>query len=166
MAALNRVFGSTLWTLDLCRAWNWGTLTAHVKHNAAAAHRTAHARWISMGQRVIGHIPGYHGTSAYHAESAEGHSAHNRGVGPDSCAFADQSPPELCFSLDECARIDHVREDHRRAAEHPLLKLDPLVDRHVILHLTAVTYGDVRSNDDVLADSATAADSSVLRARG
>ena len=52
------------------------------------------------------------------------------------------------------ARIEHVGEDHRRAAEDVILQGHPLVDRHVVLDLDMIADGDVVAHVDVLPQGA------------
>ena len=84
--------------------------------------------------------------------------ADDRRVRADRRAAPHERPPVLVLARDVAARIDDVREHHRRPAEHVVLELDALVDRDVVLDLHVVADPRAVHHDDVLAERAALAD--------
>src|SRR6185369_14459228 len=89
---------------------------------------------------------------------ADGVTAYHRRIRAERGAAADRRRPVLVFSRYVAARVHHVREHHRRTAEHVVFEDHTGVDRHVVLNLDVVADGDAGRNHDVLTDVAALAD--------
>ncbi len=84
--------------------------------------------------------------------------AHDRRVGADGRAPADQGRAELVLARHVAPRVHHVGEHRARTAEDVVLQRDALVHRHVVLDLHAVADHDGAADEHVLAEHAVAAE--------
>ena len=135
---------------------------AHRQLDAAVAGPAAQPRGVTVHRGVIRHIGGDDRARANEAIAPQGHAAHDRRVGANGSTTLDQRAPVLRLALDEGARIEHISEYHRRAAEHVVLEDHPGVDRYIVLDLAAVADDTVGGDDDVLADIDALANRAVL----
>src|SRR5208283_5280233 len=92
--------------------------------------------------------------------------AYDGRIGPDRRTAPDQGLFILRAADDLRARIRHIREDARRAAENIILDDQPRVQRYVVLYLDVVTHFYVGRDAHILTDVAVLPDRAVLHDMG
>jgi hypothetical protein len=92
----------------------------------------------SDDQLMIQDIPRHDRSRTNHGKSSDRSPTYNSRVGADGCPSSDNRLAELILPLDEGARREHIREYTRRTAEYLFLQCDAVINRNIILDLTAV----------------------------
>ena len=95
---------------------------AMAAHPADAAGRHAHH------QRIGGHIPIDDGAGANEGVFTHGVAADDGAIGPQGRAALDQRRLQFGHAGDLAPWIKHVREHHRRPAEHMIFERDAFID--------------------------------------
>ena len=116
--------------------------TPCIRPTPASGRRSPHRHIQPMRRAGTPTISAYGGTSFVttapaptNAYSPSVDAADDRRVGADRRAAPHQRATILVLARHVAARIHHVGEHHRRSAEHIVLELHALVDRHVVLDL-------------------------------
>src|SRR5262249_45060450 len=122
--------------------------------NTAIANPAHALRWNANHQGVVGNIARDHCAGSNEAVPAQGRAANDGGIGPDRRALLHQCLAILILARDMTARIDDVREDHRRTAKDVIFQFHTCVYGDVVLNLYIVADDHPLAYDNVLAEAA------------
>jgi hypothetical protein len=136
----------------------YAVFTRKRKPGRANAHPPGDPAGISHHERKIRDILRHNRAGPDEGILSDGNTAQDRAVRTESRAFAHQRAAEFAHSLDFASRIEHIGENHGGAAKYVVFQGDPFINRDVILNLNAIANSDIRSDDNILADTAMLAD--------
>lgn len=125
---------------------------------SAGAQPRVVVRWSADHKRISCHILRYDGSGSNHCPLSDFDIGKDGAVGPDRRSIAYRGGSDLPVAIAKEAerprdgtRTNIVRKDGMRSNEHPIPKLDAVIDAGVVLQLAIFPNNHVEVDEDALA---------------
>src|SRR5580693_1220733 len=119
--------------------------------HSAIAYPPVLAGGNASDESVVRYVVGNNSAGCDKCIAADGCATHYRAVCSERGSPFHQRPVKFMFANYVTARIDDIRKNHRRAAEHIALQLHTFIDGDIVLNFDAISHDYPGADDDVLA---------------